>query len=76
MKKQSKILFLLEEQSAEEMLKKFIPRCFPSLSCTYRRFSGKPNLLTRLEKTIRNHPEMAMRIFSFYAIRMKTIVWN
>jgi hypothetical protein len=50
-----KVLFLLEEQSAEEMLKKFLPRCFPTLSCTYRRFSGVNDLLNRLEKTIRNH---------------------
>ena len=49
------VLFLLEEQSAEEMLRKFLPRCFPALRCTYRRFSGVNNLLKRLETTIRNH---------------------
>jgi hypothetical protein len=49
------VLFLLEEESAEEMLKKFLPRCFPTLRCTYRRFPGVNNLLKRLEKTIRNH---------------------
>ena len=52
---QKNVLFLLEEESAEEMLRKFLPRCFPTLRCTYRRFSGVNNLLNRLEKTIRNH---------------------
>ncbi|MDR1290660.1 MAG: DUF4276 family protein [Planctomycetaceae bacterium] len=49
------VLFLLEEESAEEMLRKFIPRCFSSLRCTYRKFKGKNNLIQRLEKTIQNH---------------------
>ena len=53
----SSILFLLEEESACEMLKKLMPRLFPSLSCKYRKFSGKPDLLSRLEKTMRNHPD-------------------
>ena len=51
------VLFLLEEQSAEVMLKEFLPRCFPTLRCTYRRFSGVNELLKRLEKTIRNHTD-------------------
>jgi len=55
--KTSSVLFLLEEKSACEMLKKMIPRHFSSLSCKYRTFSGKPDLLSRLEKTIRNHPD-------------------
>lgn len=54
---QKNVLFLLEEGSAEEMLKKFLPRCFPTLRCTYRRFSGVNNLLKRLEKTICNHSD-------------------
>jgi len=53
----SSILFLLEEVSACEMLKKMMPRLFPTLSCKYRTFSGKPDLLLRLEKTIRNHTD-------------------
>ncbi len=56
-----RIVFLLEERSAEEMLRKFVPRCFPGLSCVYRCFSGKPELLKRLEKTIRNHPDADCR---------------
>jgi hypothetical protein len=28
---QTNVLFLLEEESAEEMLRKFLPRCFPAL---------------------------------------------
>jgi hypothetical protein len=51
------VLFLLEEQSAEAMLKEFLPRCFPTLRCTYRRFSDVNELLKRLEKTIRNHTD-------------------
>jgi len=51
------VLFLLEEQSAEAMLKELLPRCFPNLRCTYRRFPGVNELLKRLEKTIRNHTD-------------------
>jgi len=51
------VLFLLEEQSAEAMLRELLPRCFPTLRCTYRRFSGVNKLLDRLEKTIRNHAD-------------------
>jgi len=59
MKKQSasSVLFLLEEESACEMLKKLMPRHFPAISCKFRNFSGKPDLLSRLEKTIRNHTD-------------------
>ncbi len=53
----AKIMFLLEEQSAEEMLKQFMPRHFPGVSCTYRRFSGKGELLKRLAKVVRNHDD-------------------
>ena len=67
MKKEAKsirqnILILLEEPSAEELLKKFIPRFFPSLRCTYRHFAGVNNLLKRLEKTIRNHEDSSCPI--------------
>ena len=59
MKRQSvsSVLFLLEEKSTYEMLNKMMPRLFPTLSCKYRTFSGKPDLLSRLEKTIRNHTD-------------------
>ncbi len=50
-------MFLLEEQSAEEMLRQFMPRLFPGVSCSYRRFAGKGELLKRLEKVIRNHDD-------------------
>jgi len=51
------VLFLLEEESAVEMLKQFLPRCFPTLRCTYRRFAGISELFKRLEITIRNHAD-------------------
>jgi hypothetical protein len=51
------VLFLLEEVSACEMLRKMMPRHFPSLSCRYRTFSGKPDLMARMEKTIKNHTD-------------------
>ena len=48
----SSVLFLLEEESAREMLKKMMPRLFPTLSCKYITFSGRPDLLSQLERTI------------------------
>ena len=56
-KRVSSVLFLLEEESACEMLKKLMPKHFPAISCKYRKFSGKFDLLSRLEKTIRNHTD-------------------
>ncbi len=68
----TKILFLLEEQSAEEMLRQFMPRHFPGVSCTYRRFSGKGELLKRLEKVIRNHGDAE---YGLLATSWKAGIW-
>ncbi|GHT11510.1 hypothetical protein FACS1894170_05190 [Planctomycetales bacterium] len=65
LKKQSEnILFLLEEFSAEEMLKGFIQRCFPSLQgrCQYRQFRGKDNLLKRLPHVVQDYANQCSTI--------------
>ncbi|MDR3111523.1 MAG: DUF4276 family protein [Planctomycetaceae bacterium] len=59
-----KVLFLLEEPSAEELLKVFIPRCFPAIQsrCQYLHFRGKDNLLKRLPDTIMNYANQCSKI--------------
>jgi hypothetical protein len=52
----SHIVFLLEERSAEELLKNLLPRILPAdVICRYLVFEGKQDLEKRLERSIRRY---------------------
>ena len=48
------LVFLLEERSAEEMLKQILPKILPKeISCRYISFEGKQDLEKNIERKIK-----------------------
>jgi hypothetical protein len=53
----TRTIFLLEEESAYEMLRCFIPKHFPNLRHKLLQFRGKDNLIKQIPKMLASYPD-------------------